>query len=667
MKVCVRLVLHVVERIRIVSPSDGTEKGAGTVKSANLVTDCRSHQIVLVNVAVAVLLEGFLSSIAEHEQEERRQAGLNDYVKNGTELDPLLTNLATYRSEEHLSDMIHRVFKHLDVDDSDSVSFNEFKEGLEKLDLEPQLYISYETYDNFTLSGALCDNEGCLTNASFSLCMRMQLRGYAQRIVAHQMAEAIKYGKDNSAEYFAQKVLLTEMFYMSQSLCPLSVEEIQNSHFSSAGHEENFKGEIAITVQEASNFDDERGMDYLMVLTLGEVTRKTSVKRNVDGTIVFNQRLKFQKQASDNVLTIQVMRSQSEEMVAGLEAGNGVPISSTSELKLLGEIKVNLNDYNLRNSKPIFQNFTAPNGQNRQVILTVATCDQRLTANEAAAAARAAAMDMVASEEQNLSAEANSNSTTPRSAAILLAKRFKGLKKECLKDEIKVVFETFDESGDGVLQADEVQQALRGMGQILTMEQANAFVTQYSSGGAVDGLTLGDFEHVVRLMLFRPLENGLNSEHDARQALSLGDSNTGGEPVSLTQMPATAATASNLRPLVDMAPVHEELRRMREIMATELGEMRAMMGRSILTVGRSTPLRAGCERTIVQPSDHVSASAGDIQVKIQSTGSEESGAENSFSSPVSARAADLKRQVESLRTLRAQVMSQAQVTAPTPR
>ena len=59
MKVCVRLVLHVVERIRIVSPSDGTEKGAGTVKSANLVTDCRSHQIVLVNVAVAVLLEGF--------------------------------------------------------------------------------------------------------------------------------------------------------------------------------------------------------------------------------------------------------------------------------------------------------------------------------------------------------------------------------------------------------------------------------------------------------------------------------------------------------------------------------------------------------------------------------------------------------------------------------
>ena len=75
----------------IVSPFDGTKKGGGTVKSANLVTDCRSHQIVLVNVAVAVLLEGFLSSIAEHEQEERRQAGLNDYVKNGTDLDPLLT------------------------------------------------------------------------------------------------------------------------------------------------------------------------------------------------------------------------------------------------------------------------------------------------------------------------------------------------------------------------------------------------------------------------------------------------------------------------------------------------------------------------------------------------------------------------------------------------
>lgn len=53
--------------------------------------------IVLVNVAVAVLLEGFLSSIAQYEQAERQSAGVVEYNKSAGHLDTLLASLAPYK------------------------------------------------------------------------------------------------------------------------------------------------------------------------------------------------------------------------------------------------------------------------------------------------------------------------------------------------------------------------------------------------------------------------------------------------------------------------------------------------------------------------------------------------------------------------------------------
>ena len=55
--------------------------------------------IVLVNVAVAVLLEGFLSSIAEHDTQKRVDDGIDAYSKNSGDLDSLLAILSTFRSE----------------------------------------------------------------------------------------------------------------------------------------------------------------------------------------------------------------------------------------------------------------------------------------------------------------------------------------------------------------------------------------------------------------------------------------------------------------------------------------------------------------------------------------------------------------------------------------
>jgi voltage-gated sodium channel len=149
--------------------------------------------IVLVNVAVAVLLEGFLSSISQYVQEERQAEGMSEYSKSAGDLDALLSTLSNYDSEENLESMIHQTYEYLDVDASDSINFEEFRDGLEKLDIEPRLYITWETFESFTRNQTLCDQDGCLTSSSFALCMRIQLRGYAQRIVAHQMNESLKY------------------------------------------------------------------------------------------------------------------------------------------------------------------------------------------------------------------------------------------------------------------------------------------------------------------------------------------------------------------------------------------------------------------------------------------------------------------------------------------
>ncbi len=148
--------------------------------------------IVLVNVAVAVLLEGFLSSISRYVQEERQAVGMTEYLKSAGDLDSLLATISNYDSEENLESMIHHTYQYLDVDASDSVDFAEFRDGLEKLEIEPRIYVTWETFERFTRNQTLCDSYGCLTSASFALCMRIQLRGYAQRIVAHQMKESIK-------------------------------------------------------------------------------------------------------------------------------------------------------------------------------------------------------------------------------------------------------------------------------------------------------------------------------------------------------------------------------------------------------------------------------------------------------------------------------------------
>ena len=83
--------------------------------------------IILFNIIVAVLLEGFLGAIQQKEREVAAKEEKEALQRAAGVLDPLLSNLALLQSPEHLESEILVLFRLLDVDDSGSLSFSEMQ------------------------------------------------------------------------------------------------------------------------------------------------------------------------------------------------------------------------------------------------------------------------------------------------------------------------------------------------------------------------------------------------------------------------------------------------------------------------------------------------------------------------------------------------------------
>ena len=173
--------------------------------------------VVLLNVAVAVLLEGFLTAIADFDAEKAKEESLLDFNKISNNLDPLLATFARFHSEEHLGHMIGRFFQYLDVDGNGFLNFQELKTGLEKLDIEPRVQLSYDDYMSFTQDLTYATEDGEISAENFEACVRLELKGYAFRIAAHQMNEAVKAQSDSASnDYLALKIVMREVFDVSQ-------------------------------------------------------------------------------------------------------------------------------------------------------------------------------------------------------------------------------------------------------------------------------------------------------------------------------------------------------------------------------------------------------------------------------------------------------------------
>lgn len=166
--------------------------------------------VILLNVTISVLLEGFLSAIYDYDKEEQRRQGVIEYQKLAQPLDPLLSLFCGFQSADNLSSMIHRLFVTLDVDASGAVSFDEFKAGIESLPIYPKIHVNIEDWSHLCSHARTKSELRTLDVDDFDLCIRMELREYVHRIVAHQMNEARRYNKDTSTSYLAFKMLMND-------------------------------------------------------------------------------------------------------------------------------------------------------------------------------------------------------------------------------------------------------------------------------------------------------------------------------------------------------------------------------------------------------------------------------------------------------------------------
>jgi hypothetical protein len=145
--------------------------------------------IVLMNVVIAVLLQGFITSIEEQERQHDFEFCREKRNELAGALDPVLETLSDFTSNADLRARIDAIFALFDVDDSGQLSYQEMKDGFSSLMLEPQIEFSPDDFTSLTQQHALCsyeDSEGgwVLDRHSFAKAMRTQLTCYSERLLA---------------------------------------------------------------------------------------------------------------------------------------------------------------------------------------------------------------------------------------------------------------------------------------------------------------------------------------------------------------------------------------------------------------------------------------------------------------------------------------------------
>lgn len=134
--------------------------------------------VVTMNVIVAVLLEGFISSMRASEERKIIQQNQQRQNKLASAFDPLLATLANFTGTQHLRSQFDVLFSLWDVDDNGSLDFEEVRGGICKLGYTPPIEISSEDWDQFTLNGALCDESGGINLISFEIALEYQVMQY---------------------------------------------------------------------------------------------------------------------------------------------------------------------------------------------------------------------------------------------------------------------------------------------------------------------------------------------------------------------------------------------------------------------------------------------------------------------------------------------------------
>ena len=115
--------------------------------------------IMAFNIIIAVLLEGFVSSMTHADTSKRILEEAREHHKVAGPLDPLLATLANFNSPQHLKSQLDLLFCLWDIDDGGSISYNEMLDGLQNLGYHPCISLSTEDWESFTHHGLLLNEE----------------------------------------------------------------------------------------------------------------------------------------------------------------------------------------------------------------------------------------------------------------------------------------------------------------------------------------------------------------------------------------------------------------------------------------------------------------------------------------------------------------------------
>jgi len=146
--------------------------------------------IVLFNVVVAVLLDEFIKFIGE---EKAREEAARDAIRQKGRLsgclDPLTKTLVLFEDEDDLRRKIHKIFIHLDNDDSGDVCYEELCHGLrymtltdpDSLEVTYGIHVTYDDFEILTENGELLGSNGDFNQEQFTQMMIGELKRFAQR------------------------------------------------------------------------------------------------------------------------------------------------------------------------------------------------------------------------------------------------------------------------------------------------------------------------------------------------------------------------------------------------------------------------------------------------------------------------------------------------------
>lgn len=137
--------------------------------------------IELVNIVIAVLLDGFLNTMAQEREKlsDALAAADDDFT-----LSRVMNTILDFRSSKNLEDILSNIYDQLDVDGSGSLSFQEAHAGLKKIF---HTHLSHEDWGTM-LRGH--ENEiGDLSEGDFMVVMSEQLQIHLQRKLNASMAQ----------------------------------------------------------------------------------------------------------------------------------------------------------------------------------------------------------------------------------------------------------------------------------------------------------------------------------------------------------------------------------------------------------------------------------------------------------------------------------------------